>query len=217
MHQQVGGDHDVEGRLEGLHELVGQLGDEADGVGQQHGLATGQLQTTRRGVERGEQAVLDQHPGVGDPVEQGGLAGVGVADDRDGVETRTLARLALRRAGFADVAEVGFELVESALDTPAVDLELRLARTTRTDEAAGLLAELVALAAQPRQLVAQLGQLDLGLAFLAVGVLREDVEDHGGAIERGTTEVALEVALLCRGQLVVEHDGVGVDVVTQLA
>ena len=63
--EQVGVDRHVEGRTERLDELVGQLADEPDGVGEQHGLAAGQLEPAGGGVERGEQAVLDQHPGVG--------------------------------------------------------------------------------------------------------------------------------------------------------
>ena len=49
-----------------------------------------------------------------------------------------------------------------------------------------------------------------------VGVLGEDVEDHGGAIDGGAPEQTFQVVLLCWGQLVVEHDGVGVDGEAQL-
>ena len=46
------------------HQLVRQLPDEADRVGEQHRFAAGQLQPARGGVERGEQPVLDQHVGA---------------------------------------------------------------------------------------------------------------------------------------------------------
>ena len=65
-------------------------------------------------------------------------------------------------------------------------------------DAAGLLAERLAPPAQARQAVAQLGQLDLGLALLGAGVLGEDVEDHGGAVDGRAPEDLLEVAL-CAG------------------
>ena len=61
----------------------GQLADEPDGVGEQHLLAAGQVEAAGGGVERGEEAVLDEHAGVGEPVEERRLAGVRVADDRD--------------------------------------------------------------------------------------------------------------------------------------
>ena len=70
VHQQVGlGDH-LEGGLERLHQLVGQLADEADRVGHEHGLAAGQVEPAGGGVERGEEAVLHQHAGVGEAVEE---------------------------------------------------------------------------------------------------------------------------------------------------
>ena len=67
-----------------------------------------------------------------------------------------------------------------------------------------------ALAPQPGQAVAEQGQLDLGLALLAAGVLGEDVEDHRGAVDGGAPEQLLQVALLRRRELVVEHDRVAV-------
>ena len=71
-------------------------------------------------------------------------------------------------------------------------------------------------APQPGQAVAQQGQLHLGLALLAAGVLGEDVEDHRGAVDGGAAEDLLQVALLGGRQLVVEDDGVGVDGLRQL-
>ena len=89
------------------------------------------------------------------------------------------------------------ELVHAAHEAATVDLELGLAGTPGAD-AAALLAEVGAPAPQPGQPVAQLGQLDLGLALLAVGVLGEDVEDHRGAVDGGAAEQLLEVELLGR-------------------
>ena len=75
----------------------------------------------------------------------------------------------------------------------------------------GLLGELASPAAQTGQAVAQQSQLHLGLAFEAAGVLGEDVEDDGGAVDGRAAEDLLQVALLGRRELVVEDDGVGVD------
>ena len=101
-------------------------------------------------------------------------------------------------------------------ELPAVDLELGLAATLAGADAAALLGEGLALAPEAGQAVADLGQLDLGLALEAVGVLPEDVEDHRGAVDGRSAEQLLEVALLGRAELVVEHDGVGVDGLAQL-
>ena len=66
-------------------------------------------------------------------------------------------------------------------------------------------------AAQAGQPVAQQGQLHLGPALGGAGVLGEDVEDHRGAVDGRPAEDLLQVALLGRGELVVEDHGVGVD------
>ncbi len=72
--------------------------------------------------------------------------------------------------------------MDAAQQTPAVDLELRLAGTSRAD-AGTLLAQLGAPAAQARQPVAQLRELDLHRAVLARRVLGEDVEDQRDAVD----------------------------------
>ena len=59
--------------------------------------------------------------------------------------------------------------------------------------------------------ISQQRQFDLCLALQGVRVLAEDVEDHRGAVQRRAPEQLLQVELLARLQLVVEHHGVGVD------
>ena len=60
-------------------------------------------------------------------------------------------------------------------------------------------------------------QFDLGLAFGSAGVLREDVQDHRGAVDRRAPEDLLQVALLGRREVVFEDHGVGVERETDLA
>jgi hypothetical protein len=65
-------------------------------------------------------------------------------------------------------------------------------------------------AAHPREVVFELGELDLELSLGAVGVVGEDVEDHRGAVDHRDAERRLEVALLTRHELVVAGDEVRV-------
>ena len=65
-------------------------------------------------------------------------------------------------------------------------------------------------APQAGKAVAQLRQLDLGLALFAAGVLGKNVQDHGGAVDGGSAQDLFQVARLGRRQLVVEHHRVGV-------
>ena len=64
---------------------------------------------------------------------------------------------------------------------------------------------------QARQPVAELGQLDLGLALRCAGVLGEDVQDHCGAVQGGAAQQPLQVELLRGAEVVVEHHRVAVD------
>ena len=102
------------------------------------------------------------------------------------------------------------------MQTTAVGLELRLTRTPRADATRLLRQASGAAAPQAGQSIAQERQLDLGFALEGVGVLGEDVEDHRGAIDRRAPEQLLEVELLSRRELVVEDDGVGVDLEADL-
>ena len=52
----------------------------------------------------------------------------------------------------------------------------------------------------------QLRQLDLHLAFARAGALREDVEYERRAVEDFAVEYLLQIAALCRGELVIEDD-----------
>ena len=178
--------------------------------------AVGRLGTSGGRVERGEQRVLDQHARTGQPVEQRGLAGVGVAGDGHRRDLVALALLALGVAGALHVGELAAQLGDLGVDAPPVGLDLRLTGTTPADTAAvgadtatGLAGELATPAAQPLLHVAELGQLDLGLALRRLRVLGEDVEDQRGAVDDLDLEAVLEVPQLAGLELAVADDGVG--------
>src|SRR3954470_8922303 len=87
----------------------------------------------------------------------------------------------------------------------AVGLDLRLARTARTDAAhaaAGTQALQVGpQAAHAREVVFELRELDLQLALGRVRVSGEDVEDDRRAVDHRHARGLLEVALLARNEL----------------
>src|SRR5258706_12757101 len=61
-------------------EVVRQLADEPDGVDQQERPPPPARTAAHQRIERGEQAVLDEGPGAGEQVENGGFSGVRVAN-----------------------------------------------------------------------------------------------------------------------------------------
>src|SRR5262249_36456873 len=100
-------------------------------------------------------------------------------------------------------------------DPPAgkatVGFELRFAWPARPEAAAEAL-EVLPHPAHPRQVVLELRELDLELALGARRMLREDVEDQLRPVDDTRFQRILERPLLCRLQLVVhdEHLGLGV-------
>ena len=207
--EQVHPGHRLEGRAERLDQLVGELSDEPDGVGEQHRLAPGQRELAGARVQGDKEAIRGRHSGIGEPVEEGRLPGVRVADEGELAVPSPAPPTALDMAGPLDAAQILFEPVHATDEAPAVDFELGLARTPRADPA-GLLGEGGPPPAQSRQAVAQEGELDLSLALGAARVLGEDVQDHRGAVDGRPTQDVLEVALLGGREVVVEDDRVHV-------
>ena len=79
MEDQVSVSQLLQGSLKGLHQVVGELADEAHGVGDEHRAGVGNFQGSGGGVQSVEQPVPGGDARVGQGVEEGGLAGVGVA------------------------------------------------------------------------------------------------------------------------------------------
>ncbi len=183
--------------------------DEPDGVGQRERPAAGRLGLAHGRVQGGEQRVLHQHPRAGQHVEQAGLARVGVPGDDHGRHGVAPALPALHLAADLEGADLAAELGDPRPDPAPVGLDLGLTGTAGPDAAAAghpaarLPGQRLAPAAQPRQHVLQLGQLDLGLALAALGVLGEDVQDQRGAVDHLDLDHALKAAQLARAELAV--------------
>src|SRR5262249_47195018 len=105
--------------------------------------------------------------------------------------------------------DVSPQLGDPGPDPAPVRLDLGLARTPGPDATAaghpatGLPGQRFTPAAQSRQHVLHLRQLDLGLAFLALGVLSEDVQDQRGPVDDLDLHDAFQLPQLAWRQLAV--------------
>ncbi len=201
--------HLLQGRPERLDQLVGEAADEPHRVADQHGFAAGQRHPPHRRVEGGEQPVLDQHTGLGEPVEERRLAGVGVPDQRHHGDLGPSPCLGVGGPGLTDSGQLALELGDPFQDAAAIRLQLGLTRAAGVD-AGTESAHLQASAAEPGETVPVLGQLHLDPTLVAGGVLGEDVEDERHPVDHVDVERLLQVALLGGDQLVVEHHHVDV-------
>ena len=161
-------------------------------------LAVAELDLAARRVERREELVLGQRDlGADERVEQRRLAGVRVADDADGRHQPPIAAAGRRRALLADLVDPLLHLLDRVADDPPVGLELALAGSAGPDAAAGP-RQVRPQPGQARQLVLELGELDLEPALVGLRVLGEDVEDQPAAVDDLDVEQALEGLLLGR-------------------
>ena len=198
-------------RLERGDEVVRQIANETDRVGEQHRAAGEAVETAQRRVEGREQLVGHVDARAGDLVEQRRLARIRVADqgrDRQRIPLpRTPCGVAL---GF-DFFEALLELLHAPGKQAAIEFELGFAGTAQADRAAALALKVGPAAHKARRHVLQLGQLDLQLAFVRAGALGEDVEDEPGAVDDAALGIFFQIALLHRRERVIDQDQVGVE------
>ena len=79
--QKIGERGFLERGVEGFDQLMREFAHEADGVGEQQRLLVRQGDLARGGIERGEEFVLDENVGPGEPMQERGFADIGVADN----------------------------------------------------------------------------------------------------------------------------------------
>jgi len=189
---------------------VGQFADEADRIRQEDVLVGRKAQPASGGVQRCEQLVFGQDIRAGEPVEQGGFAGVGIADNRGEGEVIALAGVALRRPLPAHRLQVPREAGDAVLHAAAVGFQLRFTLAAAHADAALLARQVAPEPCQPGQKVLELGQFDLEFALARASALGEDVQDQRGAVQDLAVEGLFQVAALGGAQLVIEDDRIDV-------
>jgi hypothetical protein len=158
----------------------------------------------------GEQLVGGIGAGTGQRVEQRGLARVGVATS----ETVNASRRARDRRRVRRWRSLRSRRSRTCRIRPrehaTVHLELGLGGAAAHAMSARAASPGGSTPARAATTGAAAGELDLQLALGAARALAEDVQDQLGAIEHADLPQPLEVALLDRGDLVVEDDQTGV-------
>ena len=214
MDAEIGEDGFFEGGFESFDKTVRKVSNKADGVGDEERLPVGEIDLARGGVEGGEEHVFRQDVVAGELVEQGGLAGVGVADNGGVGCFEFFAGVALGGALLADVFEFTLGAIDADVSHTAVDFDLlfthaasggRTARSTTT-----FAVEVAPHACEAGEGVLHAGELDLQPGFAGFRALRKDIEDDLFAVDHTDVGSCFPLALLGGGELVVEDDAVAV-------
>ncbi len=208
--QEVGNEHFFQGGLEGFHEAVRQSADEAHGIGDEQFLIVAQDELAGGRIERGEEFVLGEDVCAGERVEQGGFAGVGVADDGRGGHGHAQALAALRAALLPDFDELALEAGDAIADDAAILLELGFAFAAHGATAA-LAGEMGPGSREAWQGILHAGEGDLEDGFAGVRAVGEDFEDDFLAVDDGEAGKLLPVALLGGREGFVEDNQLGAE------
>ena len=115
--------------LEAIDQVGRQIGNETDGVNQRRLAERGKLKLADSRIEGRERHVLGKDIRAGQAVEQRGLAGVGIAYQRDNGRARPPAPGTLHGARTPDFVEIALEADDLVIEHPAVSLKLAFAGT----------------------------------------------------------------------------------------
>ena len=181
MEDQVSISQFLQGGFEGLHQVVGELADKAYGIRDQYRAGVGDLQRPGGGVQGVKQPVPGRDSGVGQGIEEGGLAGVGIAHNGHHGDLILLPAVPLDRPNPADLLQVLGELGDLPADVPAVGFQLGFSGAAGSNggfsPGGSLTDQVPPHTCQPGQQVFVLRQLHLEPPLLGPGPLGKDVQD----------------------------------------
>ncbi|MNV51133.1 hypothetical protein D3C71_1431720 [compost metagenome] len=208
MQQQVGVHRLFQGGAECGDQAVRQIADEADRIGHHHRPRPFDPDTAGGRVQGREELIGGVGVGAGQGVEQGGLAGVGVAHQRHRQRTAPGACPALGHTLALHPVQPFAQRLDLGADHAAIHFKLGLAGPAHPDTAA-LTFQVAPHAREARGQMLQLRQLHLQLALMALCAQRKDIQDECDTVDHPQIEGALEVALLGGRQGLIEQDDIG--------
>ena len=117
------------------HEILWQIADKADGIGEDCLLKTWKTQASARGVERGKQLIFGIDIGLRERVEESRFAGICIADEAEYGDILGVSAFALEFAMTGAILELASECLHSFACFTAVHFEFCFARASPADAA----------------------------------------------------------------------------------
>ena len=159
-------------------------------------------------VQRREQLIARRDRAIGQVVEQGRLARIRVSDDGNDRDIAIGPSLSTQTSAPAQFFDFALELRNARTRATLVNLQFRLTWPPASD-APGQPRHRSMLSTQSRQQVAQLGQFNLQLGLTFLGPLRENIQNHLGAIQDFDIAKLRNVLDLRRSQVTIEEEYLG--------
>src|SRR5207237_110627 len=121
--------------------------------------------------------VLGEHVSGRHAVEERGLAGVRVADERHDRVRHAPSAGAMQSPGLGDALQIALDPGHPFLGQPAIGLDLRLPRAAEEAEPSALALEMRPGANQAALLIVEMGELDLKGALARARATAEYLQD----------------------------------------
>ena len=123
----------------------------------------------------------------------------------------------VKLAGAAHLLQFLLELDDLFLQQPAVGFDLGFTRTTHEACTTTLTFQVGPAANQPALLIVQMRKLDLQRAFLGGSTAAEDFQDETGPVDDLAVPFLFQIALLNRGQRMIDDDQTGIVLAEQMS
>ena len=195
-------------------QLVRELADKADGVGEQESRVRPDLYAAHGGVQCGKNHVFGKNfppagrggaasflPGRGGTageqcVHQSGFSGICIADQRHAADVFGQTLGALRRPLAADALQLPFQFGNPVFDVPAVQLELLFAGALigQAPAAAALAGEADAQSGESRQHIFQTCTFYLQTRLARSGAAGENLQNNACAVQHFRVPCFFQVA-----------------------
>ena len=128
--EEIGLNNFFQGCFESFHETVWEFADKPDRIGEQHILVGWQPKSSRGWIKSGKQFIFGEDTRAGERIEQGGLSGVGIANDGGQSPMIALPGITLSETLPADDFQVSRNPGDPVLDATTIGFQLRFAFTT---------------------------------------------------------------------------------------
>ena len=179
------------------------LADKADRIHQQHFASMRERYRTADGIQRRKQLIHHINIRIGQTVEKRGLAGIGIAHQRNYRNSVLFTALPSKIALFFNLFQFTSEVSQTFADTAAIDFQFAFTGATRTNTA-GQSAQHQPLPQQTLASVFELRHFYLQLAFTRVSAGSKDVQNQRSTVNNLDAEHFFKILLHHAGEFLVE-------------